>query len=206
MSLSTSDPYLTRALDLLQKNLPNRPALWVKPPSGARIACPESSFYQPWYPEHHRLLKDGNKAWTPGSDFSCAIVFGGRHKEENIQLVEACRSHGPVNFLIPNEYGAKSYRKLFEEALEEEEVGRKSRLMHLSQSTESQPHPLVEYSETLPGFVSTPGLFCWDKPDKGSELFAQVLAEEELKGGYTNGSTFVTQAAQECKHARKYVT
>ena len=182
MSLSTSDPYLSRALELLLKNLPKSPALWVKPPSGTRIPCADSSFYQPWYPEHQRLLKDGNTAWTPGSEFSNAVVFGGRHKEENVQLVEACRSHGPVHFLIPNEYGAKSYRKLFEGALEEEEVGRKSRLMRLRQSKDSQPKPLVEYSETLPGFVSTPGLFCWDKPDKGSELLAQALAEQELKG------------------------
>lgn len=160
--------------------MPPDSSLWLKPPSGSGLKSEGATFYHPWFPEYQRLQLEGFSPWNPEIDFNSSVIFGGRHKEENLHLVRACQSRGPVSFLIPNEYGSKSYKKLLAEFIIQEEVGRKSRLMMLK-SIPGDSISLENFVETAQGYTSTPGLFCWNKPDRGSEILASTLEQENLK-------------------------
>lgn len=187
MSLSQSDPLLVRARELLEKELPEAPTLWLKPPGDTPLHRSDSAFYHPWYPEHQRLLRAGWQPMTESESWPQIAIFGGRQKEENAQLVRwaqaACQAEGRVFFVIPNDYGAKSAVKQFglEACLEADLVGRKSRLL-LLRSTSGESEELVTVSQNSDGFYSTPGLFSPDKIDTASKLLARVLKAERLGG------------------------
>ena len=185
--LSPSDPLLIRARELLLKELPKAPTLWVKPPGDTELWCSESRVLHPWFPEYRRLLANG---WQELSDddaqkWDQIAIFGGRHKEENRQLVESCRGklseNGRLYFVLPNDYGAKSFQKEIAKtgALLEDFVGRKSRLFLLPQGEPSDFFPLQLNEENL---FSTPGLFSWKKRDRGSEILGEVLKDEGWDG------------------------
>lgn len=169
------------------KELPPGPTLWLKPPGDTPLNDPDSRYYHPWYPEHQRLLAGG---WHPLEEqrrWPQVVLFGGRQKEENKRLLQAGQSltepEGKVYFIVPNDYGAKSLRKELAESgcLRHEFVGRKSRLFLLSgNSGESEDLESLQLNST--GLMSTPGLFSWDKADRGSQLLAQVLEKEKIRG------------------------
>lgn len=179
-SLSEIDPALQRARDLVLKSLPAEPALWVKPPGDTSPNHPESAFFHPWFPEHQRLMSQGWQSVSIPSGLDRTVLFGGKQKEENRRLLEACRSCSKeVYFVMPNEYGARSMTKEVEGVLDER-VGKKSRLVVV------QGDPAGSFLElnleiNSAGFYSTPGLFSWDRVDRGSELLAEALAGEGLR-------------------------
>lgn len=181
-SLSEIDPALARARDLVLKSLPEEPALWLRPPGDTPCTHPDSRFEQPWYPEHQRLLSLG---WKPlgeeRREWTKVVVFGSRQKEETRRMLERARrtATDSVYFAVPNEYGGKSWKTELE-GVRSEEIGRKSRLFVLSPVEESVLDE--ELGENSAGFTSTPGLFSWDKVDRGSELLAEVLSEQSLRG------------------------
>ena len=186
-SLSTIDPLLTRARELLLKQLPPGPTLWLKPPGDTPLNHPDSRYYHPWYPEHQRLLAGG---WHPVEEqrrWPQVVLFGGRQKEENKRLLQAAQSfagsEGKVYFIVPNDYGAKSLRKDLTDSgfLRAESVGRKSRLFMLS-GDPGESTDLESLEVNSVGLQSTPGLFSWDKADRGSQILAQVLENERLRG------------------------
>lgn len=185
--LSPSDPLLSRARELLLKELPKKPCLFVKPPGDTPLWCPESRFYHPWLPEHRRLTAAGWRAFeqdSPG-EWDQIVLFGGRHKEENRQLVTSLRSflseQGTLYFVLPNDYGAKSFLKEFkaEGDLKSDFVGRKSRLFLLPQK-KLEHSSLYQLQPNEEGLLSTPGLFSWSQRDRGSQILADVLAQEKL--------------------------
>ncbi|MCA9780545.1 MAG: methyltransferase, partial [Candidatus Eremiobacteraeota bacterium] len=182
MSLSEIDPALARARDLVLKSLPEGPALWLRPPGDTPCPDPESRFEQPWYPEFHRLLSLGWKPLAEESrEWDRVVVFGSRQKEETRRLLDRARrvARDLVYLAVPNEYGGKSWKSELE-GVQGEEVGRKSRLFVLSPlETELA---VEDFGENSAGFTSTPGLFSWDKIDRGSELLAGVLSEQSLRG------------------------
>jgi 16S rRNA (guanine1207-N2)-methyltransferase len=180
-SLSEIDPALIRARELTLKNLPPGPALWVKPPGDTEPRDEDSRFYHPWFPEHQRLLKLGWKPFDEDQKWETVVLFGGRQKEENRRLLAVCRalSTGAVYFVLPNDYGAKSFKSKIV-GLREEFVGRKCRLFVVEGGGESV-FELESTEQNSAGFQSTPGLFSWDKVDHGSRLLSQVLNEERLR-------------------------
>jgi|GEM_PF-1529614 len=180
-SLSEIDPAIGRSRDLVLKSLPAGPALWLRPPGDTVCNHPDSRFQQPWYPEHQRLLGLGWKAWDETSaDWDRVVVLGTRHKEETRRLLDLAHSlaRDRVYFALPNEYGGKSWKGEQEEILEEQ-VGRKSRLFVLRSRGGSRPEELEKNSSH---YWSTPGLFSWDRVDRGSELLAEALDSESLRG------------------------
>lgn len=146
------------------------------------LSDPESRFEQPWYPEFHRLLSLGWKPLAEESrEWDRVVVFGSRQKEETRRLLDRARrvARDLVYLAVPNEYGGKSWKSELE-GVQGEEVGRKSRLFVLSPlETELA---VEDFGENSAGFTSTPGLFSWDKIDRGSELLAGVLSEQSLRG------------------------
>jgi 16S rRNA (guanine1207-N2)-methyltransferase len=180
-SLSEIDPALTRARELTLKHIRSGPALWIKPPGDTEPNHPDSRFYHPWYPEHERLLKAGWKPFEPGRKWDTVVLFGSRQKEENRRLLQASRSLSGdlVYFVLPNEYGAKSLKRELSD-LTEEFVGRKSRLCVVPGGVDGDPE-LEATEPNSAGFESAPGLFSWDKVDRGSQLLSEVLAEERLR-------------------------
>ena len=181
MSLSQIDPALVRARELTLKHIRSGPTLWVKPPGDTEPDHEDSRFYHPWYPEHQRLLKGGWKPLEADGTWPTVVLFGGRQKEENRRLLECCRavSSDLVYFVLPNEYGARSLKRELHD-LKEEFVGRKCRLCVITGDGDGK----AEWARTEPnsaGFLSSPGLFSWDKVDRGSWLLSEVLAEERLR-------------------------
>lgn len=192
-SMSHTDPLLSRAHELLLKHLrPHGPQLYLKPPGSESPPLAGSAFWHPWYPENQRLRHNGWKECSEENDeqqnWPVVVVYGGKHKQENYDLVEAGLSRltkdGCLYFLVPNEYGSKSYQKVFERDhhLESYESGRKSRLYLLKSRGESDPLALVRLQRAQNGFFSTPGLFSWDKIDLGSEILGDLLEQSTLKG------------------------
>lgn len=186
-SLSEIDPALARARDLVLKYLPDEPALWLKPPGDTSRAHPESRFYHPWFPEHQRLLGAGWRVFDGGDRWETAVLFGGKQKDENKHLLSWARSKvgeaGKVFFVVPNEYGAKSWK--WETELLDEQVGKKSRLFVLA-GLQAECSEIEELQRNRAGFYTTPGLFCWEKIDQGSKVLIDVLASEKLVGPVTD--------------------
>ncbi len=170
------------------KELPERPTLWLKPPGDTPLHTEASRFLHPWYPEHKRLTQSG---WLESTQtqWQQIVYFGGRHKEENRSLVRACRSRlsddGLLYFVLPNEYGGKSVQKSLvdPECLVKEQVGRKSRLLVMSPLRKSDREAaFFNYRQNSHSFQSIPGLFSWDKPDRGSAILGQALAQQNFSG------------------------
>ncbi len=197
-SFSHADPLLQRAFPLLDQFRDQAaPTLWLKPPSGClfppgtnRI---DDRYWHPWYPEHERLSQEGWKPAEPGElerQWAQLALFGGKQKEENRTLVRAalarCPPQGQLLFIVPNDYGSRSYGKLLAGLGEvrAEEIGRRSRLFVLAPKEQASPeeHPLVPVLQNSEGYWSTPGLFSWKAADRGSALLAQILGEQKLRG------------------------
>ena len=190
-SLSHTDPLLSRAHELLLKHLrPHGPQLYIKPPGSETPPISGSEFWHPWYPENQRLRQNGWKEspLREGQTWPVIAVYGGKHKQENYELVKSALSllteEGCLYFLVPNEYGSKSYQKALEQThlLETYESGRKSRLYVLRRKGEPELSPLVTLRRTERGFYSTPGLFSWDRVDLGSKILADHLENVSMKG------------------------
>ena len=144
-SLSLTDPLLSRARELVDKHLTQIPTLWLKVPGDTPKHHPGSSFWQPWFPEHQRLLHAGWKSGL-GAKWAQVVLFGGKQKEENWNLLKLADHHldtdGKLLFVIPNEYGSKSYQRKLEESqlLSDYSSGRKSRLYMLKAQALSLIH------------------------------------------------------------------
>lgn len=195
-SFSLPDSALARGHDLVLRHLPpERPVLYLKPPSTATVSSPQGSFFwHPWFPENARLKAAG---WTESLEperegpWAGIVGYGGKQKEENLHLVRAgaglLAPGGSLLFLVPNDYGSKSYLKPLQEVFEEVsyESGRKSRLYLLRSprsgrgSSELVPFQPIESDPTL---VTCPGLFSWKKPDRGSQLLVEALQGRSLRG------------------------
>ncbi len=190
VTLGQPDPLLTRAHELLAKYPPGEEsALWLKPPSSCpRPANSESRFWHPWRPEHFALSDQGWKALESSRPWKEIVLFGGKHKEENYSLLDYAAAHlepeGRLHFLVPNDYGSKSYQKILAQkfARMEYQSGRKSRLYQLAAPTQSGDSDLCPLTQNASGFWTCPGLFCWQKPDRGSSVLASELAQRSLQG------------------------
>jgi len=185
VSFSTTDPLQSRAGLLLLKNLPPNPTLWLKPPADTQRHNPEDRFVHPWYPEHQRLLTAGWTPWEGRNRWPQAAVFGGKHKEENRRLIVKAQALAhTVYFVIPNDYGAKSFQKELEQklGLQRIETGKKSRLFTLSGSPGKPVDSVWQLEENEAGLKSCPGLFSWDRVDRGSQHLTEVLQKEPLRG------------------------
>lgn len=168
------------------KHLSAEPTLWLKAPGDTPVHHPESAVWQPWYPEHQRLCQAG---WNLPEvrEWPQVVLFGGRQKEENRYLLRVAAHSlapgGTTYFIVPNDYGSKSYQKELEQngTLETHITGRKSRLYLINHSDQVEP-PLIPLRKNAADFWSAPGLFSWEKVDRGSELLASVLQERKLQG------------------------
>lgn len=191
-TLSQPDPLLLRAYELLEKHLPKQTTtLWLKPPSEIPPrASTDDRFWQPWYPEHHRL-KDGG--WKPldseEQKWESIALFAGKQKEETLGLAAWALSHltavGQLALVVPNEYGGRSFLSALAPLGPplRTEVGRKSRLFILpSPEAARSPVSLYEPVRTDSGHFSCPGLFSWSHPDRGSEILATTLSKFKVKG------------------------
>lgn len=187
---SQPDPLLARASELLAKQPPSETAtLWLKPPSNfARPGDDESRFWHPWYPEHRALLDQGWKALESSRKWQEIVLFGGKHKEENLELLDYAAAHlgpeGRVRYLVPNDYGSKSYQKPLAAkfAKLDYQSGRKSRLYELAEPLQTDPQQLWSLRQVKGEFWTCPGLFSWQKPDRGSVVLARTLQERNLSG------------------------
>ena len=186
-SLSLTDPFLSRTGELVAKHIEPVPTLWLKPPGDTALHLgAQSQFWQPWYPEHQRLLKTGWKSGL-GELWAQIVLFGGRQKEENRNLLELARQHlepqGKILFAVPNEYGSKSYQKQLEEDFSALNYfsGRKSRL-YIFQNDHETRKSLDFTIQNQSGFSSQAGLFSWDRIDRGSALLVKALKMEKIRG------------------------
>lgn len=182
-TLSPTDPLLTRAAELVTKHLPLAPTLWLKPPGDTPRHLGESAFWHPWYPENARLRMGGWQEMDKPQGWAQVVLFGGRQKDENRQLLRAARGlagpEGKVYFALPNDYGGRSFHKELEDLIDNIS-GRKSRLFVLP--GHSPTSPLYALEKNREGLWSCPGLFSWDRADRGSQLLAQLLEKEDLPG------------------------
>lgn len=184
-TLSPIDPLLSRARELVDKHLEECATLWLKPPGDAPLHRRDSAFWHPWYPEHSRLLRAGWPEYRGQSGWAQVVLFGGRQKEENRFLLERARSlageSGKVLFVLPNDYGGRSFHKEAE-GVRENVSGRKSRLFVLTPTPSPQPLPLVELQPNREGLACCPGLFSWERADRGSVLLLEALQTVKLDG------------------------
>lgn len=188
----SDDPILTRAHELVAKHHPpQQPALWLNPPSClGPEAHPEARFWHPHFPQHRRLLSERLQPWNPAQTarWPRIILYASKHKEENWHLLQSAGSlleeDGRLLFVVPNEYGSKSYQQRLEQErlLLEYHSGRKSRLYILRSGGLSPLRPLEELQQNSSGYWSTPGLFSANQPDRGSLLLAEALQKESLQG------------------------
>lgn len=182
-TLSPTDPLLTRAAELVAKHLPAAPTLWLKPPGDTPRHHPGSAFWHPWYPEHARLKMGGWQEMGQAQSWAQVVLFGGRQKDENRQLLQAAQGlagpEGRVFFALPNDYGGRSFHKELEGLLDNIS-GRKSRLFVLPGGGHTSP--LYTLQKNRHDQWSCPGLFSWDRVDRGSQLLAEVLGKEDLTG------------------------
>lgn len=195
--MNKDDPAIGQSLELLEKHLPQtEDALWLNPPAQAKCPSPHSCrFWQPHFAANHLLKRNGWQAleasqtkMIPQQHFSLVVLFASKHKQETLALLQAAncwlKPEGRLLFTCPNDYGAKSYAKIFQEEGRafNLESGRKSRLYFLFRSEKLAPKPLVDSQQIKSGLWSCPGLFSWAKPDRGSILLAQALQNKKLAG------------------------
>lgn len=184
-TLSPTDPLLSRAGELVAKHLEDVPTLWLKAPGDTPLHRRDSQFWQPWYPEYTRLLKNGWKEHEAEADWPQVVLFGGRQKEENRFLLQRAREitapTGRVFFALPNDYGGRSFHKELDGLLQNYS-GRKSRLFVLSPDSSGTARSLVELQTNREDLQSCPGLFSWDRADHGSRLLLEALQEHNLEG------------------------
>lgn len=184
-TLSPTDPLLSRARELVDKHLDDCPTLWLKPPGDTPAHHRESRFWHPWYPEHYRLLRSGWTEYQGNSGWAQVVLFGGRQKEENRFLLERGRrlagDSGKVLFVLPNDYGGRSFHKGLDGHLENF-TGRKSRLFLLSPTPAVAPSPLFKLESNREGLACCPGLFSWERADRGSSLLLETLKSVKLEG------------------------
>lgn len=191
MESLTLDPLIGRAHELLAKHLPTAQAtLWLNPP--ALLGPPALSgwrFWQPNFPAHRDLIAAG---WQELEDeqasrWDSVVLYASKHKEENWELLRAADGllapTGQMLFLVPNDYGSKSYQKSLQESgrLLGYESGRKSRLYRLRRG-QGEAAPLFCPRQNRDGYWSAPGLFSWAAIDHGSLLLAQAMAGDPALG------------------------
>lgn len=191
----TSDPLIERAHELVAKFPPKTgaPSLWLKPP--ATVGAPQESSWRFWHPlfsEHRDLLASGWEELEESASpilWKSIVLFGGKHKDENRELLSTANQHlcddGVLHFVVPNEYGSKSYQKTLEAEgrLLEHQTGRKSRLYLLKKLPgDSSGGSFGEVQKNAEGFWSNPGLFSWSGVDRGSRVLTDVLRGQELNG------------------------
>ncbi len=189
-----TDPPIARAHELMEKLAsPGSDVLWLNPP-GELLGAGQAGwrFWQPHHASHHALRSRGWEEVAPNDDrrWPQILLYASKHKDETFHLIAAARSRlasgGKLFFVVPNDYGAKSYEKPLRESATSlsYENGRKSRLYRLDPLLESTPQsiPLEALQQRGGGYWSSPGLFSWSGVDTGSALLAEVLKKESLTG------------------------
>ncbi len=187
------DPAVARAHELLEKFPPRAlNTLWLAPPAACLGAPPEGSrFWQPHFADHTDLQGRGWESLDESehSLWPQIVLYASKHKEETNTLLRAARTRlaedGVLLFLVPNDYGGKSFEKALHEsgALLSYENGRKSRLYRLGRGDlSSSTWDLNSLSQRPHGYVTAPGLFSWSSVDSGSALLTTVLEKESLSG------------------------
>ena len=191
--IQQTDPPIARAHELMEKYAPSaEETLWLNPPG--ELFCtskPGWRFWQPGFGPNQALRGQG---WEELADedrreWPVILLYASKHKEETLELVEAARSRlsqdGRLLFVVPNDYGAKSYEKPLQELDPglSHENGRKSRLYRLGAAEpSSEPLPLTRPRQRGDGYWSAPGLFSPNAVDQGSALLVEALAGERLSG------------------------
>ncbi len=186
---------MERAHELVAKFPPktSAPSLWLKPPS--TVGSPLESSWRFWHPlfsQHRELSALGWQELQEtkiASPWKSIVLYGGKHKDENWDLLKSANLHlhddGVIHFVVPNEYGSKSYQKPLEneDRLIDHQSGRKSRLYLLKKGQPSGGGSDFGALRKNPeGYWSNPGLFSWSGGDRGSRVLADVLKRAELDG------------------------
>lgn len=190
ISPSCDDPALIRAHELVDKHLPTEEAsLWLNPP--ACLPAPGGKswrFWQPHFPQHRSLTARGWLECREAGPWPAIVLYASKHKEENWAMLESANAQlhpeGEVLFVVPNEYGSKSYEAGLRERgrLSGYESGRKSRLYRLKQTLPAVTTSLEEPRRNEAGYWSAPGLFSWRSVDRGSALLGEALSKEAPQG------------------------
>ena len=189
-SVSSDDPAIARAHELVEKHRqPEDATLWLNPPACLnRPPLGADRLWQPHYPQYRELAARGWQESEGEQLWPKIILYASKHKEENWSLLEAAngrlRPDGNALFVIPNDYGSKSYESRLAEQgrLVSYESGRKARLYTLRPTASESAPPLKNLVRNEAGLWSCPGLFSWKDIDRGSAMLAQVLEGESLKG------------------------
>lgn len=116
-------------------------------------------------------------------------VHGTKQKEETYGLIAKAWQDTPVGeefvILQPNDQGGKSLQKIILNQLNNVEVESKNKAQYITiEKTSNVPAVIAEWDEYNHlsyrddiGFYSMPGIFGWNKIDKGSELLLEYLPE-----------------------------
>ena len=184
------DPPVERAHELVQKHWPETSrTLWLNPPAALATAPRQEEwrYWQPHFPQHAALRAQGWKELENESAWDRVVLYASKHKDENWSLLAAANHllspAGQLLFAVPNDYGSKSYQKGLESLTVDYQSARKSRLYKLRRGPIGEEPLSLEPLRLMDhGLWSCPGLFSWAEVDRGSELLAEAMRQEKLKG------------------------
>lgn len=182
------------AWDLLPKLLPERVPgrTWIPRPNalglqrlGARFAHLE--VFEPLRPSALELegLGVASSCELPVGSFDLVVLVPTRQRVESLGLIAQALSRlapsGELLFVCANDQGARGYLTHLQQLGEVEALsGNKCRYLRLTTSAITRPELLESWrrdaAATQVGeFHTEPGIFGWEKVDRGSELLAQSL-------------------------------
>lgn len=196
------------AWELLRKLLPERITgrTWVPRPSPQGLSLVRERFeqlevFEPMRPVALELEALGQRPHTtlPTGSVDFALVVPTRQRVESLGLIaQALKLLAPTGellFVCGNDQGARGYLTHLKELVDvEAESGNKCRYLRIRNSDIKEPALIEEWiseaATTKVGeFHTEPGIFGWNKIDRGSELLASGLPKllgvgADLGSGY----------------------
>lgn len=204
MSIESTMP----AWELLRKLLPEKVSgrIWVPRPSPQGLLMVRERFeqfevFEPMRPVALELEALGLETHTalPAGPLDFALVVPTRQRVESLGLIAHALKHlapsGELLFVCGNDQGARGYLTHLKQLVDvEAESGNKCRYLRLRSSDIKAPELLEKWSADAAAtkvgeFHTEPGIFGWNKIDRGSELLAQSLPKllgvgADLGSGY----------------------
>lgn len=196
------------AWELLRKLLPDRVSgrTWVPRPSPHGLLMVRERFaqldvFEPMRPVALELeaLGLGTHTALPAGPLDFALVVPTRQRVESLGLIAHALTHlaptGELLFVCGNDQGARGYLTHLKELADvEAESGNKCRYLRLRPSEIKAPELLAKWAADaattkVEEFHTEPGIFGWNKIDRGSELLVASLPKllgvgADLGSGY----------------------
>jgi len=201
----TSWSVLQRLLESEQFAVPTGGRVWVPQPEfcpsliGLLRSLPERELllWQSFRPAAQSFLDQGFKVTQERANgpFDCALVVPTRQRVESLAIIAHAWSNlapdGVLAFACANDQGARGYLAQLKEVLPELEAesGRKCRYAVLRRQDIRHPEVLEQWiasgsSRMIPetGLASVPGIYGWNKTDRGSELLVETIPSLHGRG------------------------